>query len=407
MSSPPPPPTLSQESVLSGGDLVAEVTRNLALGGLQTVHHSVAPLYSIADDIRTTVLHQCVFLVRLIARCLDKSQSDRTFRVGVIGCGQLGALVVDALIASGCCAPSQICISSRQTSHLERFRRAGVTLSDHRDNAKTARSARCLFLACLPSQLKEVGASLRGRCRKTTLVCSLVAGTTTSKICQLLGVSHALRALVDVPVLRERSSDFATMRRVSMTHLAARQKAQQAQRAQQAEGGGSGAAGGGAEGGRMLLLGGGGGGGGRGQNISLCEVSALSVVRGEVDGGGSGPLSSPGAAGGPGGAVSGVAPRGARKLMEAIRAFCVGLAFSKDAFEVTRIAELAVLGVVVSKRPVSESKLKADEVREMWERDVGEKESGGCGRHIVRLQGGQIGTPFLAGGKLRSAIWGR
>ena len=382
-SSLPPPPALSQESVLSGGDLIAEVTRNLALGGLQTVHHSVAPLYSIANDIRTTVLHQCVFLARLIARCLDMSQSDRTFRVGVIGCGQLGALVVDALIASGCCAPSQICISSRQTSHLERFRRAGVTLSDHRDNAKTARSARCLFLACLPSQLKEVGASLRGRCRKTTLVCSLVAGTTTSKICQLLGVSHALRALVDVPVLRERSNDFATMRRVSMTHLAARQKAQQAQRAQQAEGGGSGAAGDGAEGGRMLLLGGGGGGGGgggRGQNISLREVSALSVVRGEVDGGGGDPVSSsPGAAGGPGGVVSGGAPRGARKLMEAIRAFCVGLAFSKDAFEVTRIAELAVLGVVVSKRPVSESKLKADEVREMWERDAGEKESGGVG----------------------------
>ena len=87
--------------------------------------------------------------------------------VGLIGCGALGATVVQVLLDAGF-APSQLIVSTRSPQQHDGLRAQGVRVAFH--NAGVAARVHLLVVAVLPAQLPEVSKTLRG-----VLSCAIVS----------------------------------------------------------------------------------------------------------------------------------------------------------------------------------------------------------------------------------------
>ncbi|XP_065917623.1 NADP-dependent oxidoreductase domain-containing protein 1-like [Dysidea avara] len=113
------------------------------------------------------------------------------YRVGFIGSGRLGNLIIWCLLHCKILEPHCIFVSTRRPELLKEFSDTGVITCFN--NGKVASSCPVLCICCLPSQLSVVAESLQGYLSPSTLVYSIVGGVTLQRHCQLLHTNSILR----------------------------------------------------------------------------------------------------------------------------------------------------------------------------------------------------------------------
>lgn len=120
--------------------------------------------------------------------------------LGIVGCGRLGEAVLAGLLSAGVVAPEDVTVTVRRSDHAEELaQRHGVRATT--DNP-TALAADVVVLGLkpqvLPGVLEQHGTAVRGR----ALVVSLAAGTSTTRLDQLLPAAPAIvRVMTNTPAL--------------------------------------------------------------------------------------------------------------------------------------------------------------------------------------------------------------
>ncbi|XP_065916850.1 NADP-dependent oxidoreductase domain-containing protein 1-like [Dysidea avara] len=145
-----------------------------------------------------TVCAQSVYIISLLNDVLEHAAKQSravpvnyVYRVGFIGCGRLGNLIIKCLLHYKIVKPHCILVSTRRPELLKEFSDTGVITCFN--NGKVASSCPVMCICCLPSQLSVVAESLQGYLSPSTLVYSIVGGVTLQRHCQLLHTNSVLR----------------------------------------------------------------------------------------------------------------------------------------------------------------------------------------------------------------------
>tara|TARA_B100000795_G_scaffold260419_1_gene236297 strand:- start:1670 stop:2692 length:1023 start_codon:yes stop_codon:yes gene_type:complete len=179
------------------------VTKNLEIGGIYTVNPSLSSLFIGTSYVRTIICLQLQFLIDGLRHIFDLAGSQKSFRVGILGCGRVGSSAVHHLLASSGLSPSAFYVGTRQPENKRcvELSDKGVNISN--DNKTATNRVRVLLIACLPSQMMDVARSVAGTIRKSTLVCSIVPGYTTQKLAKMLQLDDenmVLRIGCQIPI---------------------------------------------------------------------------------------------------------------------------------------------------------------------------------------------------------------
>ena len=119
--------------------------------------------------------------------------------VGIIGCGAIGAQVLEAVLSSKLYHVTCLVVSTRQPCSLPAYTQAGVRVCF--DNAAAAEAADVLILACQPCQLPDVASHIRGRVRPSAVVFSTLLGVSAGRLATVLGHPHCATTDVEVATL--------------------------------------------------------------------------------------------------------------------------------------------------------------------------------------------------------------
>ena len=122
-------------------------------------------------------------------------------KIGFIGCGNMGTAMIQGMIDSGKCAPSEMMISCRTASVLEeKNRKYGVKTT--LDNREVAGFAEILFLAVKPQFYADVIAEIRGDVGELAMVVSIAPGKTLAWLEEQFGRKLKLiRMMPNTPAL--------------------------------------------------------------------------------------------------------------------------------------------------------------------------------------------------------------
>ncbi len=113
-------------------------------------------------------------------------------RIGVIGCGNMGSVLVNGLIESGICPASSIYVSDVSKKKLKSIRKTGVRVVD---NNRLAKSADVIILAVKPASVGEAISGIGEYLNPSKVLISIAAGIPTSRIEKFIGKKA-------VPVIR-------------------------------------------------------------------------------------------------------------------------------------------------------------------------------------------------------------
>ena len=122
-------------------------------------------------------------------------------KIGFIGCGNMGTAMIQGMIDSGKCTPSEMMISCRTASVLEeKNRKYGVKTT--LDNREVAGFAEILFLAVKPQFYADVIAEIRGDVGELAMVVSIAPGKTLAWLEEQFGRKLKLiRMMPNTPAL--------------------------------------------------------------------------------------------------------------------------------------------------------------------------------------------------------------
>lgn len=122
-------------------------------------------------------------------------------KIGFIGCGNMGTAMIQGMIDSGKCAPSEMMISCRTASVLEeKNRKYGVKTT--LDNREVAGFAEILFLAVKPQFYADVIAEIQGDVGELAMVVSIAPGKTLAWLEEQFGRKRKLiRMMPNTPAL--------------------------------------------------------------------------------------------------------------------------------------------------------------------------------------------------------------
>lgn len=103
-------------------------------------------------------------------------------RIGFIGYGSMGSMLLQGFIKSGVIAPEEIIVSTRTKSKLLDIRNnwAGVNIA--RDNAEAAQNAKYIFVCVKPLEVKNVLKEIKGFLKPDSVVISIAGSGTMENI---------------------------------------------------------------------------------------------------------------------------------------------------------------------------------------------------------------------------------
>ncbi len=122
----------------------------------------------------------------------------RNERLAFVGCGMMGEAMVKGLVSERLVGTGRLVASHpRADRRKELEERYGIRTTA--DNAEAARDATVAVLAVKPQVLDEVLEDLRGNLDPGTLVVSIVAGATTSRLSETLATPAVVRVMPNTP----------------------------------------------------------------------------------------------------------------------------------------------------------------------------------------------------------------
>jgi hypothetical protein len=157
-------------------------------------------LFIATQAVRDMVISQVVFFVKVYKKLYIMTQgSDRGFKVGIIGLGQIGKMLLMHLVELDIVKAGQVIASTRNWERHSRLNEEGITVVY--DNARVAAECDVVVLCCLPYHAETVATSLKealhtrnqeifsftGESRPKSMVISTLAAFSISRLKQLLG----------------------------------------------------------------------------------------------------------------------------------------------------------------------------------------------------------------------------
>eukprot|EP01063_Lacrimia_lanifica_P027870 TRINITY_DN3973_c0_g12_i1.p2 TRINITY_DN3973_c0_g12~~TRINITY_DN3973_c0_g12_i1.p2 ORF type:complete len:339 (+),score=87.94 TRINITY_DN3973_c0_g12_i1:38-1054(+) len=119
--------------------------------------------------------------------------------IGIIGCGVVGGSILEALLKTKLFHATCFTVSTRQPEAAPPFLKGGINVCF--DNECAAQSSDLLFLCCLPTQLQDVAAKIRGKVKPSCVVVSTLLGVTAERVVTVLGHPHCMVTSVDTKAL--------------------------------------------------------------------------------------------------------------------------------------------------------------------------------------------------------------
>lgn len=113
-------------------------------------------------------------------------------KIGVLGCGNMGSVLVQGLVESRTCPVTSMYVSDIRKEKLKDIRKIGVRVVD---NNELAKNSDVIILAVKPAIVGEVVRDIREFLNPSKVLISIAAGVKTSKIEGLIGKKK-------VPVIR-------------------------------------------------------------------------------------------------------------------------------------------------------------------------------------------------------------
>lgn len=122
-------------------------------------------------------------------------------KIGIIGCGNMGRAMLNALLKSSDISNDDIIVSTKSETSAEKIRndfKVKTTLV----NSEVAERSNILFLAVKPHFFKEVIEEIKDKINNDTIIISIAAGITISQIEEWFGKDIKLvRSMPNTPAL--------------------------------------------------------------------------------------------------------------------------------------------------------------------------------------------------------------
>ena len=130
----------------------------------------------------------------------------RDYKVGFIGCGNMGSAMIGGILKNGLAGKSEIIASCKSEATKERIsKELGITVT--LDSVEVAQKADVVFLAIKPYQFDAVLPQINGKLEADQIVISVAAGKTLSMIetalmsINVAGKLKVVRAMPNTPAL--------------------------------------------------------------------------------------------------------------------------------------------------------------------------------------------------------------
>ncbi|WP_457634590.1 pyrroline-5-carboxylate reductase [Persephonella sp.] len=122
------------------------------------------------------------------------------FKIGIIGCGNMGEAVVKGIINSGKIKSTQIIVSDidpdKVEMTVEKYNVAGTT-----SNRRVVENSQIIFLAVKPKDLEKTVLPIKDAFNNKKTVVSVLAGVKITKIKNLIPQSTVVRCMPNTPAL--------------------------------------------------------------------------------------------------------------------------------------------------------------------------------------------------------------
>lgn len=122
------------------------------------------------------------------------------FKIGIIGCGNIGEAIVRGIINSGKIKSTQIIVSDidpdRVESVVEKYNVAGTT-----SNTRVIENSEIIFLSVKPKDLEKTILPVKDAFNNKNIIISVLAGVKISKLKNLIPKATVVRIMPNTPVL--------------------------------------------------------------------------------------------------------------------------------------------------------------------------------------------------------------
>ena len=172
---------------------------------------NIQKVYLASQIVREIIVKECIYHLLIYADLYLKTQETlEGLKVGIIGLGQIGTMILNLILQIGIIEPENIHVSTRSPDKVTRYSDTGVQLIYN--NQKVAAECDLIFLCCLPFQAENVANEIKHALtlknqtifefteahRPRSLLISLLSATPISKLKQMTDqYPFILRAYVD------------------------------------------------------------------------------------------------------------------------------------------------------------------------------------------------------------------
>ena len=141
--------------------------------------------------------------------------SASQLNISIIGCGEIGTEILDALISTRLFHSTCFIVSTRQPDTLSQYSKIGINICYN--NILAAECSDLLILACLPTHLQDVCAGVQGKLKPNCVVMSCLVGVTVSRLRSILSHRCCWTTVIHIPSLsgvnvEDESSDVQQIR---------------------------------------------------------------------------------------------------------------------------------------------------------------------------------------------------
>ena len=161
--------------------------------------------YEVTKRAQRAIVHQLVIVAMNVRKMYEIKK--RPFHVALIGCGQIGQLLILKLLEEGI-RSENIFVSTRQPELLSKFEPMGVRCTN--DNEMVCKRASVVFMLCGQHHIKLISAELRGLVRQNAVLVSSLADVTREKLRAVFSTvpEQTLRSRIDVVRMPKKGSDL-------------------------------------------------------------------------------------------------------------------------------------------------------------------------------------------------------
>lgn len=120
-------------------------------------------------------------------------------RIGIIGVGNIGSIILERLLLSGKYDPDDIVIHNRTPSKAEKYKSRGVRIAS--SNAELCENSDLIFLCVKPQDSDEMFSQIESVDFDDKIIVSTMVGVKIEEIRKRLGTKKVVRIMPNVPAM--------------------------------------------------------------------------------------------------------------------------------------------------------------------------------------------------------------